>query len=128
MDSTAGGSLLSPTMSGTDRETTTGSAGHEVGTVLEHGGRLYGVGAPGDFVETGDWDCDGEPTPAIVRPSTGDIVLFNAWPAPHQSIAMPVRWEVDAPTGTEAVAHGACHLLRVYTPAGSRLFDPMEAQ
>ena len=128
MNSTAGGSLLLPTSSGTGREPLDGSAGHESGAVLEHGGQLYGVGAPGDFVETGDWDCDGEPTPAIVRPSTGAVVLFDAWPAPAQSIAMPVRWEVDAPTGAEAVAHGSCHLLRVYTSAGSRLFDPMAGQ
>lgn len=105
-----------------------GNAEQEVGSVLEHGGHRYGVGVPGDFVETGDWDCDGESTPAIVRPSTGDVVLFNAWPAPHQSIAMPVRWQVDAPTGAESVAHGSCHLLRIYTAAGSRLFDPMEGQ
>lgn len=104
------------------------SAALQPGVVLEHAGNLYGVGAPGDFVKTGDWDCDGEPTPAIVRPSTGDVVLFNAWPGPHQSIAMPVRWKVDVPTGAEAVAHGSCHLLRVYTPAGSRLFDPMEGR
>ena len=125
MNSAAGASLLPPISSGADRPPPDGLAGHEPGTVLEHGGRLYGVGAPGDFVETGDWDCDGEPTPAIVRPSTGDVVLFDAWPAPHRSISMPVRWEVDAPTGAEAVAHGSCDLLRVYTSAGSRLFDPM---
>ncbi len=125
VNSAAGASLLPPTSSGADRPPPDGLAGHEPGTVLEHGGRLYGVGAPGDFVETGDWDCDGEPTPAIVRPSTGDVVLFDAWPAPNQSIAMPVRWEVHAPTGAEAVAHGSCDLLRVYTSAGSRLFDPM---
>ena len=128
MDPTAGGTLLSPASGGTYRGSPTVTAGHEVGTVLEHGGHLYGVGAPGDFVETGDWDCDGEPTPAIVRPSTGDVVLFNAWPAPHRSIVMPVRWEVDDPTGAEAVAHGSCDLLRVYTSAGSKLFDPMEGR
>lgn len=125
VNSTAGASLLPPTSSGADRPPLDGLAGHEPGAVLEHGGLLYGVGAPGDFVETGDWDCDGEPTPAIVRPSTGNVVLFDAWPAPHRSISMPVRWEVDAPTGAEAVAHGSCDLLRVYTSAGSRLFDPM---
>jgi len=125
MNPTEGGSLLPPTSSGIDREPPNGLAGHEPGAVLEHGGRLYGVGAPGDFVDIGDWDCDGQPTPAIVRPSTGHVVLFDAWPAPAQSIAMPVRWEVDAPTGAEAVAHGDCELLRVYTSTGSRLFDPM---
>ena len=99
----------------------------EAAAVLEHGGRRYAVGAAGDFVETGDWDCDGRVTAAIVRPSTGGIVLFDAWPEPGMTIALPVRWSVDSPTGAEAVAHGQCDLLRVYTTAGSRLFNPAEA-
>ena len=103
-------------------------AGHETGAVLEHGGDRYVVGAPGDFVQTGDWDCDGQATPAIVRPSTGHVVLFDAWPAPDQSISMPVRWQVEAPTGAEAVSHGSCDLLRVYTTGGSKLFDPSEGE
>ena len=125
---TLGPGILDPGIETEARPPTENVGSVSVGTVIEYGGHRYGVGAPGDFVETGDWDCDGEPTPAIVRPSTGDVVLFNSWPAPHQSIAMPVLWEVDAPTGAEAVAHGSCHLLRVYTSAGSRLFDPMEGR
>ena len=99
----------------------------EAAAVLEHGGRRYAVGAIGDFVETGDWDCDGRVTAAIVRPSTGGVVLFDAWPEPGRTIALPVRWSVDSPTGAEAVAHGQCDLLRVYTSTGSRLFNPAEA-
>ncbi|MCY4664533.1 MAG: hypothetical protein OXC00_07710 [Acidimicrobiaceae bacterium] len=99
----------------------------EAAAVLEHGGRRYAVGATGDFVETGDWDCDGQATAAIVRPSTGGIVLFDAWPGPGETIGLPVRWSVDSPTGAEAVAHGECDLLRVYTTAGSRLFNPGDA-
>ena len=128
LSAATGGSLLPPTPGVADRESPDGFAEHESGAVLEHGGRTYAVGSPGDFVATGDWDCDGQPTPAIVRPSTGHVVLFDAWPAPAQSISMPVRWEVEAPTGAEAVAEGSCDLLRVYTPAGSRLFDPSESQ
>ena len=99
----------------------------EAAAVLEHGGRRYAVGAVGDFVETGDWDCDGRVTAAIVRPSTGGVVLFDAWPEPGKTIGLPVRWSVDSPTGAEAVAHGQCDLLRVYTTTGSRLFNPGEA-
>ena len=98
----------------------------EAAAVLEHGGRRYAVGAVGDFVETGDWDCDGRVTAAIVRPSTGGVVLFDAWPEPGKTIGLPVRWSVDSPTGAEAVAHGQCDLLRVYTATGSRLFNPGE--
>ena len=99
----------------------------EAAAILEHGGRRYAVGAVGDFVETGDWDCDGQVTAAIVRPSTGGVVLFDAWPEPGKTIGLPVRWSVDSPTGAEAVAHGQCDLLRVYTTTGSRLFNPAEA-
>ena len=99
----------------------------EAAAVLQHGGRRYAVGAVGDFVETGDWDCDGRVTAAIVRPSTGGVVLFDDWPAPGRTMALPVRWSVDSPTGAEAVAHGHCDLLRVYTNTGSRLFNPGEA-
>ena len=137
--SVASGSPLAPAADSADRGRPEDPAGHEAaavlehggheaGAVLEHGGHRYGVGAPGDFVQTGDWDCDGQATPAIVRPSTGHVVLFDAWPAPDQSISMPVRWQVEAPTGAEAVSHGSCDLLRVYTTAGSKLFDPSEGQ
>ena len=122
------GSPLAPTADSVNLGRPEDPAGHEIGAVLEHGGHRYGVGAPGDFVQTGDWDCDGRATPAIVRPSTGHVVLFDTWPAPDQSISMPVRWQVEAPTGAEAVAHGSCDLLRVYTTAGSKLFDPSGGQ
>ncbi len=99
----------------------------EAAAVIEHGGRRYAVGAAGDFVETGDWDCDGQVTAAIVRPSTGGVVLFDAWPEPDGTIALTARWSVDSPTGAEAVAHGQCDLLRVYTTSGSQLFNPAES-
>ena len=99
----------------------------EAAAVLDHGGRRYAVGTTGDFVETGDWDCDGQATVAIVRPSTGGIVLFDGWPNPGETLALAARWSVDSPTGAEAVADGDCDLLRVYTTAGSQLFDPGQA-
>ena len=99
----------------------------EAAAVIEHGGRRYAIGTTGDFVETGDWDCDGQATAAIVRPSTGGVVLFDAWPGPGGTISLPERWNVDSPTGADAVAHGQCDLLRVYTTAGSKLFNPGEA-
>ena len=99
----------------------------EAAAVIEHDGRRYAIGATGDFVETGDWDCDGQATAAIVRPGTGGVVLFDAWPGPGETISLPERWSIDSPTGADAVAHGQCDLLRVYTTAGSKLFNPGEA-
>ena len=124
----SGGVLLPPAPIGLEAGPSGEPVSLQPGAIVDHGGNRYGVGRSGDFVETGDWNCDGRPTPAIIRPGTGHIVLFDVWPAPGQTISMPVRWEVDAPTGAEAVAHGSCHLLRVYTSAGSRLLDPMEGR
>ena len=96
--------------------------------VLHHNGRRYAIGLAGDLVATGDWDCDGHATPAIVRPDTGDVVLFDAWPGPGETISMPVRWNVQAPTGAETVRHESCDLLRVLTAVGSRLLNPRSTQ
>jgi hypothetical protein len=35
----------------------------------------------GDRVVLGDWNCDGTPTAAIARPSTGAVYVFDKWPA-----------------------------------------------
>lgn len=49
------------------------------GTTVSMGGRRYQVGQPGDLVVVGDWDGDGEPTPAVLRPGTGEVFVFRAW-------------------------------------------------
>ena len=126
-DTSGDASSLAPAPAANDARTDTPVSLQEAAAVLEHGGRRYAVGATGDFVETGDWDCDGQATAAIVRPSTGGVVLFDIWPDPGETISVPVRWNVDSPTGAQAIPHGQCDLLRVYTTAGSRLFNPREA-
>jgi len=40
----------------------------------------FSVGDPGDRVVLGDWDCDGTPTAAVARPSTGAVFVFDRWP------------------------------------------------
>ena len=100
----------------------------DAATEVEHGGRRYAIGVQGDLVATGDWDCDGIPTPAIVRPATGDVVLFEEWPGPDESLSMPVRWTVEAPTGVEVLHDNSCDLLRVLTASGSQLLDPRRMQ
>ncbi len=96
----------------------------QAAAVLTHDGHRYALGSVGDFVETGDWDCDGIATAAIVSPESGEIVLFDDWPEPGETLALPQRWSVDSPTGVEAVANGNCDMLRVYTTNGSKLFNP----
>ncbi|MCD9622691.1 hypothetical protein [Rhabdothermincola salaria] len=51
-------------------------------TVVEHGGRRYAVGGPGDVVAVGDWHCTGREVPAVLRPETGALFVFWSWPEP----------------------------------------------
>ena len=46
------------------------------GGELTVAGVRYRVGRPGDVVLVDDWDCDGTPTPALLRPSTGEVFVF----------------------------------------------------
>ena len=43
------------------------------------GGGRFAVGSPGDWFGVGDWDCDGTRTPALYRPASGEVFLFDAW-------------------------------------------------
>ncbi|MCU1453765.1 MAG: serine/threonine protein kinase [Acidimicrobiales bacterium] len=49
------------------------------GRTLSVGPNRFTVGSPGDRVAVGDWDCDGSATPAVVRPSTGEVFVFASW-------------------------------------------------
>lgn len=51
----------------------------------------FAVGEPGDDVVVGDWDCDGAATPAVVRPSTGELFVFATWaPEGEEVTVQPV--------------------------------------
>lgn len=49
------------------------------GTVVSIGDRRWAVGDPGDVVVVGDWDCDGAPTPAVLRPGDAGFYVFDRW-------------------------------------------------
>lgn len=51
------------------------------GTTVSVGSVRFAVGAPGDQVAVGDWDCDGRITAAVLRPPTGEVFLFDGWAA-----------------------------------------------
>jgi hypothetical protein len=58
------------------------------GPVSTPGGALttatgrYQVGAPGDVVVVGRWWCGATALPAVLRPATGQIWMWSAWPGP----------------------------------------------
>ena len=94
------------------------------GVELVHDGRRYGLGAPGDIVVLGDWDCDGAVTPALLRLDDHTVAMFDRWPEPDATVAAQASSVVPDAVGLEAVEEGGCHRLRVIEPTGSLFFTP----
>ncbi len=57
-----------------------------IGNLINVGDNWYVAGLTGDQVVVGDWDCDGLSTPALLRPDTGEVFVFSAWPSPGGEI------------------------------------------
>ncbi len=68
------------------------------GREVRVGGRRYLVGAEGDVVAVGDWDCDRLRTAAVLRPSTGVLLVFDGWAADEPVQARPVAEIAGAAT------------------------------
>lgn len=63
--------------------------------VLEGSGGRWSVGTRGDQVATGDWQCTGSSTLALLRPASGDIYLFDGWAPPGHDLVAGVVARVD---------------------------------
>jgi eukaryotic-like serine/threonine-protein kinase len=48
----------------------------------EGGSVRYQLGEPGDELLVGDWTCDGRETPALYRPTTGEVFAFDGFAGP----------------------------------------------
>lgn len=95
------------------------------GTTVTVDGVSYAVGEQGDQVALGDWDCDGRVTPALARPSTGEVFVFDAWPQPHRPLTAEAVATV--PGLRTAAGKGApCATLEVTLADGST--QPVEAR
>jgi hypothetical protein len=97
---------------------------------IEVGGRAYGIGEEDDLLAVGDWDCDGTATPALVRPATGSVFLFAAWPAADSALsAEPVTTVADPQSVATASDATGCDILVVETPSGAvTVADPARAR
>ena len=76
-------------------------------------GRTYEVGRTDDLVAVADWDCDGDATPALVRPRTGEVFVFAGWADPTDPLTVPASTVVDGATGIRAAGGGPCPRLVV---------------
>jgi len=115
------GAAPSPPPTGGDAEVGTGSvAANFTGGVLTVDGSRYSVGQAGDAVAIADWACNGRPTPVILRPSSGELFVFDAWAeAGHDVTARPLG-RVDHATEVRAtpIRAGGCHELEVLRSQG----------
>ncbi len=93
---------------------------------LRHAGRRYALGRVGDIVVVDDWNCDGTPTPALLRPTTGAVAVFGHWPTAGATVE-PVVATVIADATDLVATDQECPLLRVVTSTGSRLITPPES-
>jgi hypothetical protein len=69
--------------------------------VVEVDGRRYEIGVDGDRVVVGAWGCAETATPAVIRPATGEVFVFDGYRA--GAVATPVT-RVDGITGAGRTA------------------------
>jgi hypothetical protein len=101
----------------------TGDPAISAQVVITHDGRQYGLGAEGDLVTVGDWNCDGTPTLAALRPATGEVVVFSAWPTSGATLTPSHR--VIVADALEFITDSSpCPELRIRTAFGSQLVTP----
>jgi hypothetical protein len=89
----------------------TATAAPVPGSVLVADGHRYRVGAPGDHVLVGDWWCDGTPTPALLRPSTHEVFVFERWAADEPLAVRPTTRVRGATTLVRQDGDGGCPVL-----------------
>ncbi|MDE0652852.1 MAG: protein kinase [bacterium] len=80
-------------------------------------GVRYPVGAAGDQVAVGDWNCDGVATVALVQ-SAGRVYLFEEWPQESPLVGTLVA-ELPPPVELADVPRGACNELTVRYSEGT---------
>lgn len=69
----------------------------------------FSVGRTNDFVIAGDWFCRGRPVPALLRPASGEVFVFERWPDAGEEIPGHVVGHAPGAAGLRAVtdpAHG----------------------
>lgn len=91
------------------------------GRVARVGSVTVELGQEGDLVALADWSCTGVATPALLRPSSGEVFVFPEWrlDAPLEVDAVAT---VPGATGIDA-GPGRCPSPVVATPDGPRTVE-----
>ena len=79
------------------------------------------LGQDGDLVALGDWHCDGVATPALLRPSTGEVFVFPTWSFDEVVEVRAVGTFADATA--IAAGPGACPSPVLTTSDGERTVE-----
>lgn len=91
-------------------------------TAGDPGGARWSIGQPGDLAALGDWDCDGEATPALLRPSTGEVFVFREWAAEGDPLTVAPVERVPGGVGIGAEPTGdVCDRLVVDLATGGTI-------
>ncbi len=100
--------------------TTTAPTTAAAAPVVEHDGRRYQVGEPGDVIAVGPWLCDGRDLVAVLRPATGAIHVFRDWAAQGGSLDATLSTTVSRARSLAPAAEGpGCAGLVVTTASGT---------
>lgn len=86
------------------------------GRVITAGAEQYEVGRPGDDVVVGDWRCDGQVTPAVLRPSTGEVFVFRGWANRSEPLTVAATDTTAGADGLRTEHRGRCDVLVATRP------------
>jgi hypothetical protein len=90
------------------------------GNVVTVDDRRYVVGRPDDLIATGDWDCDDEATAALLRPSTGEVLVFSRFSI-DRALSVTLAQRVDGAIELAIAGDSdGCAELGVRDAAGDR--------
>jgi hypothetical protein len=97
--------------------------------VITNGGHRFAIGEPGDEVLIGDWTCRGATLPAVIRPATGEVFLFDQWAsAGHDEAARPaMRVEPGSHLETADATSGCPTLLARSSDDQTMIVRPLGA-
>jgi hypothetical protein len=78
----------------------------------------FSLGAPGDVLVPGDWDCDGTDTPAVYRPADGSVHIFDRWATGDDPVGPTASLDAGVHDGSVRVVRDGegCDRVEVMRP------------